>query len=85
MHVSDFSKCVWFILGMFKGASELKDTGYTRWQGTILKMKYLHTRYKGPCAPSLTESWQPDLLIATIFQVFSVQSSRFKWKDLNRS
>ena len=64
-----------FTLGMVKGASELKDT---RWQGTILKIKYLHTRYKDQGPPSLQESWQPDFSIATIFEVFSVQSSQFK-------
>ena len=62
-----------FILGMLNGASGLKDTGYNRWQGTILKTGNIYILdTKTNSLLLLSESWQPDLPILTILEEFSL-------------
>ena len=51
-----------FILGMLNGASGLKDTGYNRCQGVLLK-KNSHVVFTETNILLLSESWLPDLPI----------------------
>lgn len=52
-----------FILGMLNGASGLKDTGYNRCQGVILKTGNSLVVFTKTNILLLSESWLPDLPI----------------------